>query len=263
MTLSVHGFHALDGSKPGHLSCPLPAVERRRRRRVHAAVLLKDLRIVASVGDRPVRHICPDRGDAVSQERPTCRVSLAARAGDLAAVRREPAGSALPTQSATGSIGSICSGFPRRIPASTLPWLREFRSRFGKGGAESLLSDRSLVLCREQGFLDQHGRRRTDSIHVLGAVRTPTRLARAIETLRTALDALAVAAPDRLRAHADPVWAERHERRGGLGRARVAARSAGRRHPAPRLGAELLPAGRRCRPIGARQTSSPALAHRS
>ncbi len=80
---------------------------------------------------------------------------------------------------------------------------------------ESLLFDRLLVLCREQGFLAQHGRQRTDSTHVLGAVRTVTRLACAIETLRTALDALAVAAPNWLRAHADKAWAERYERRGG------------------------------------------------
>ncbi len=81
--------------------------------------------------------------------------------------------------------------------------LSEFRSRLVKGGAESLLFDRLLVLCREQGFLAQHGRQRTDSTHVLGAVRTLTRLACTIETLRAALEALAVAAPDWLRAHAD------------------------------------------------------------
>lgn len=44
---------------------------------------------------------------------------------------------------------------------------------------------------------------------------TLTRLACAIEALRTAHDALAVAAPEWLRAHADSSWTERYERRGG------------------------------------------------
>ena len=106
-------------------------------------------------------------------------------------------------------------GLSLKDPGFDASVLSEFRSRLVKGGAEGLLFDRLLVLCREQGFLTQHGRQRTDSTHVLGAVRTLTRLACAIETLRTALDALAVAAPDWLRAHADKTWAERYERRGG------------------------------------------------
>ena len=106
-------------------------------------------------------------------------------------------------------------GLSLKDPGFDASVLSEFRSRLVKGGAESLLFDRVLVLCREQGFLAQHGRQRTDSTHVLGAVRTLTRLACVIETLRTALDALAAAAPDWLRAHADKAWDERSERRGG------------------------------------------------
>ena len=106
-------------------------------------------------------------------------------------------------------------GLSLKDPGFDASVLSEFRSRLVKQGAESLLFERLLVLCREQGFLAQHGRQRTDSTHVLGAVRTLTRLACAIETLRTALDALAVAAPDWLRARADKAWAERYERRGG------------------------------------------------
>ncbi len=106
-------------------------------------------------------------------------------------------------------------GLSLKDPGFDASVLSEFRSRLVKGGAESLLFDRLLVLGREQGLLAQHGRQRTDSTHVLGAVRTLTRLACAIEALRTTLDALAVAAPDWLRAHADPAWTERYERRGG------------------------------------------------
>ena len=196
--------------------------------------------------------------------------------------------------SAAASIGGTCSVFPCRIPGSDASVLGELRGRLVKGGAGSLLFDRLPVLCREQGFLAQRGRQRTDSTHVPGAVRSLTRLACAIETLRTALDALAVAAPDWLHAHADTGWTERCERRGGdthvpkadaarrafagnsrpgrrgaaerrdrPGRACMAARGAGCRGPAPRLGAEPLPTGRRCRPVEARQTTSPALAHRT
>ncbi len=106
-------------------------------------------------------------------------------------------------------------GLSLKDPGFDASVLSEFRSRLVKQGAESQLFERLLVLCREQGFLAQHGRQRTDSTHVLGAVRTLTHLACAIETPRTALDALAVAAPDWLRARADKAWAQRYERRGG------------------------------------------------
>ena len=57
---------------------------------------------------------------------------------------------------------------------------------------------------REGGLLKARGRQRTDSTHVLGAVRALNRLGCAIETLRAALNALATAAPGWLRTHADP-----------------------------------------------------------
>ena len=47
--------------------------------------------------------------------------------------------------------------------------LSEFRSRLVAGGAEALLLDALLALCREQKLLVSRGRQRTDSTHVLGA----------------------------------------------------------------------------------------------
>ena len=88
--------------------------------------------------------------------------------------------------------------------------LSEFRSRLVTGGAEALLLDTLLALCREHKLLVAGGRQRTDSTHVLGAVRALNRLGCAIETLRAALNALAAAAPEWLRAHADPAWPERY-----------------------------------------------------
>ena len=88
--------------------------------------------------------------------------------------------------------------------------LSEFRGRLVMGGAEALLLDTLLALCREQKLLVPRGRQRTDSTHVLGAVRSLNRLGCAIETMRAALNALAVVAPDWLRGQADPAWAERY-----------------------------------------------------
>ena len=78
--------------------------------------------------------------------------------------------------------------------------LSEFRGRLVAGGAEEHLLDTLLALCREQKLLSARGRQRTDSTHVLGAVRSLNRLECVTETLRAALNALASAAPEWLRA---------------------------------------------------------------
>lgn len=88
--------------------------------------------------------------------------------------------------------------------------LCEFRARLLGGNAESLLFDKLLDVCRERKWLKRRGRQRTDSTHVLAAVHAANRLQCAIETLRHALNALAVAAPEWPRAHARPGWAERY-----------------------------------------------------
>jgi transposase len=91
--------------------------------------------------------------------------------------------------------------------------LSEFRSRLVAGGAEEHLLDTLLALCREQKLLSARGRQRTDSTHVLGAVRSLNRLECVTETLRATLNALASAAPEWLRMHADPAWVERYDSR--------------------------------------------------
>lgn len=88
--------------------------------------------------------------------------------------------------------------------------LCEFRARLLEGKAEKLLFDRLLDVCRERKWLKRRGRQRTDSTHVLAAVHAANRLQCAIETLRHALNALAVVAPEWLRAHARPEWPERY-----------------------------------------------------
>src|SRR4029079_9315383 len=97
------------------------------------------------------------------------------------------------------------------------PWLRCFRlervpQSWVAGGLEERLLDTLLALCREHKLLSARGRQRTDSAHVLGAVRSLNRLACVTETLRAALNVLASAAPAWLRTHANPTWLERYGR---------------------------------------------------
>jgi transposase len=91
--------------------------------------------------------------------------------------------------------------------------LSEFRARLVAGAAEQTLLDALLAACRTHGYLRLRGRQRTDSSHVLGALRVLNRLERVAETLRAALNAVAVAAPDWLRGHAPPDWFDRYDRR--------------------------------------------------
>lgn len=91
--------------------------------------------------------------------------------------------------------------------------LSEFRGRLLEGGSETLLLHGILARCRERGLLKARGRQRTDSTHVLAAVRALNRLELVRETLRHALDDLAVAAPDWLRDRANPEWVRRYRRR--------------------------------------------------
>ena len=91
--------------------------------------------------------------------------------------------------------------------------LCEFRARLLQHGATERLLARLLDAAREGGWLKTRGRSRTDSTHVLAAVRDLNRLELLGETLRATLNAIATAAPDWLRALAPPEWHERYDRR--------------------------------------------------
>ena len=84
--------------------------------------------------------------------------------------------------------------------------LSEFRTRLLRGGVERRLFDTLLERLQAAGLLRARGRQRTDSTHVLAAVRALTRLGVVGETLRHALNSLAVVAPDWLRAQLQPTW---------------------------------------------------------
>jgi transposase len=91
--------------------------------------------------------------------------------------------------------------------------LCEFRARLLEGGAEERLLSKLLDACRARGLLKARGRQRTDSTRVLASIRALNRLELVGETLRAALNELATAAPDWLRAAAPRAWYERYAHR--------------------------------------------------
>jgi len=91
--------------------------------------------------------------------------------------------------------------------------LCEFRARLIDGEAEDRLLERLLVCCRDQGLLKARGKQRTDSTHVLAAIRELNRLELIGETMRAALNELATVAPSWLKIIAPKAWYERYSRR--------------------------------------------------
>jgi transposase len=89
--------------------------------------------------------------------------------------------------------------------------LSEFRQRLLTGGEEEVLLNTLLQVCQERGWLKERGKQRTDSTHVLAAIRTMNRLECVGETLRAALNSLAVVVPDWLRARVPVEWYERYD----------------------------------------------------
>ena len=102
--------------------------------------------------------------------------------------------------------------------------LSEFRGRLIAGSAEMLLFETMLNHLRERQLLKPRGRQRTDSTHVLAAIHVLNRLECVGETLRHALNTLAVAAPDWLLAQVPAVWFDRYgqtTQQAQIGRAHV------------------------------------------
>lgn len=91
--------------------------------------------------------------------------------------------------------------------------LCEFRARLVADGAEDRLLTLLLKHFQERGLLKAGGRQRTDSTHVLAAIRQLNRLELAGETMRYVLNQLAQIAPEWLSAIASTEWYERYGRR--------------------------------------------------
>lgn len=91
--------------------------------------------------------------------------------------------------------------------------LSEFRSRLQAYGAEEVILTAMLDLCKKKGWLKERGKQRTDSTHVEAAIRLTNRFVCAGETLRAALNSLAVVVPEWLRQRVPSEWYKRYENR--------------------------------------------------
>src|SRR5262252_7258738 len=91
--------------------------------------------------------------------------------------------------------------------------LSAFRDRLLAGSAEALRLDKLLERCRTMGLSKARGQQRTDSTHVLAAIRVMNRLELVAETLRAALNELATVAPAWLQGMAPRAWYERYGKR--------------------------------------------------
>ena len=91
--------------------------------------------------------------------------------------------------------------------------LCEFRLRLLEGEAEAQLFETLLSAFAERQLLKTRGRQRTDSTHVLAAVRALNRLETIGETLRHALNVVAEAAPEWLSGVAPDAWFDRYGKR--------------------------------------------------
>ena len=91
--------------------------------------------------------------------------------------------------------------------------LSEFRARLIEGAAETRLLNTLLDIALERGWVKAGGRQRTDSTHVLAAVRQLNRLEVVGETLHHALNVLAQIDPEWLVGQAEPAWWERYAQR--------------------------------------------------
>jgi transposase len=91
--------------------------------------------------------------------------------------------------------------------------LSEFRDRLLAGGMEEQLLNSMLGRLQEKGLVKARGQQRSDSTHVLAAVRQLNRLKCVGETIRRVLNDLATVDPDWLQAQITPDWFDRYSSR--------------------------------------------------
>jgi transposase len=96
--------------------------------------------------------------------------------------------------------------------------LSDFRARLVEQGAIKLVLDPILSLCRDRGWLVPGGQYRSDSTHVLSAVRRLNSLESVGETLRAVLNAASEVEPDWVRQAVPESWFDRYVHRFELAR---------------------------------------------
>ena len=88
--------------------------------------------------------------------------------------------------------------------------LSEYRHRLIAGGTELQLLEDMLLHFRGMGMLKARGQQRTDSTHVLAAIRDLNRLERVGETMRAVLNTLVTVALEWVHIHVPSHWQERY-----------------------------------------------------
>ena len=88
--------------------------------------------------------------------------------------------------------------------------LSEFRKRLVEADAQERILDKMLEHYKSRGLIQDKGKQRSDSTHVLANIRVMNRLELVAETLRATLNELAEFEPDWLRAIAEDSWYERY-----------------------------------------------------
>ena len=96
--------------------------------------------------------------------------------------------------------------------------LSAFRARLAQGDAADRLLQLMLTRLTGAGLLRSGGRQRTDATHVLASVRRLSRLELVGESVRAALEELAVADGDWLLALIEPDWDKRYGRKVEIGK---------------------------------------------
>jgi transposase len=91
--------------------------------------------------------------------------------------------------------------------------LSEFRTRVAAGGLDQVVLDTLLERLAADGLVGAGGKMRTDSTHVISAVRDLNRLELAGESVRACLEQLAVAAPQVVAQLLDDSWGRRYSAR--------------------------------------------------
>lgn len=91
--------------------------------------------------------------------------------------------------------------------------LSEFRQRLLDHDKETVLLDTILTRCQEKNLLKGKSKQRTDSTHIVAAIRIMNRVELVGEAMRRVLDDIAQVAPEWLTSLIQPEWGKRYSRR--------------------------------------------------
>src|ERR671914_1707532 len=95
-------------------------------------------------------------------------------------------------------------------PGFDFTLLHDFRQRLLAHEAGQRFLDAFLAACKARGWIKARGTQRTDSTHVLAAIRTLHRLACVLEAMRYALNQLSAAEPAWVQEHVPLDWYPRY-----------------------------------------------------